>query len=771
MFPNMSISIGRETITHLLHRCTQLRSHTALTQLHSIILRSGFSHDTFILNRLVDLYSKCGADLASSLYLFNQSPKRDLFSWNAMLGGYLANGELVGARKVFDEMPERNVVSWNSMISGFVRNGEEGKGIECYGEMVRGGFVPNRFTLASVLGACGVLREVRVGRVCNGMAVKVGVDGNVFVGNALVNVYAKCGCVGDAVKAFAALEEPNEVSFTALMGGLAEAERVEEALDMFRLMHRMMICIDAVSLSMILGVCVRCSFGECSYCDRTDGHVLVRAYGKLIHSLSVKLGLENDFHLSNSMLDMYVKSGDMADAEMLFDRLSTPNIVSWNIMIAGYGLTHKVDKAIKLMENMEGCGVEPDEVTFINLLSGCIKDENVVVGRLFFARIACPTLSSWNAMLSAYSQVENHEEVITLFREMQFRTMKPDKTTLVVVLGSCVAMGLLDLGKQVHAVSQKYALNANLFIGSALISLYSRSSWLERALFIFESLPQLDTACWNSLIAGFSLNHMHDKAFAYFNAMRGKDIFPTQFSYATLLSCCAAQPLPCQGRQMHALIVKDGNIVDVFVGSALIDMYCKSGDVDAAQITFDSMPCKNRVSWNAMIHGYAQNGRGDEAVHLYHEMVKSGEEPDDVTFVAVLTSCSHAGLVDEGLRIFESISSEYGTKPLLDHCTCIIDALGRAGRLQEAEALILKMPYKEDPIIWEVLLSSCRVHSDIPVARRAADILFALNPKNRTPYVLLGNVYSSMGRWDDTRTVRELMCDENVHKEPGYSCL
>lgn len=245
---------------------------------------------------------------------------------------------------------------------------------------------------------------------------------------------------------------------------------------------------------------------------------------------------------------------------------------------------------------------------------------------------------------------------------------------------------------------------------------------------------------------------------------------PTHFSYATVLSCCAKSSSLFQGKQIHAQVEKEGQATDVFVGSALINMYCKCGDVSDARQFFNTMPTRNTVTWNEMIHGYAQNGQGYEALCLYQNMIDSGENPPNaITFTAVLTSCSHSGLVDAGLEIFSSMSSQHGVQPTLDHYTCVIDALGRADRFDEAEVLMDKMPYRDDPIIWEVLLSSCRVHANVSLARRAADELFRLDPGNSTPYVLLANIYSSLGRWDDARAVRELMTDRQIVKSPGYS--
>lgn len=253
--------------------------------------------------------------------------------------------------------------------------------------------------------------------------------------------------------------------------------------------------------------------------------------------------------------------------------------------------------------------------------------------------------------------------------------------------------------------------------------------------------------------------------------MMGKGLYPTQFSYATILSSCAKSSSVPQGRQVHTQIVKDGVVNDVYVGSALIDMYSKCGEVYEARVFFDTMPFKNTITWNEMIHGYAQNGCGDKAIDLYNEMIQSGEKLDGITFLAVLTACSHSGLVDHGIAIFNSMQSEHGVEPLSDHYTCMIDTLGRAGRFHEIEVLVDKMPCKDDPIVWEVLLSSCRFHDNVTLARRAADALFSLDPKNSAPYVLLANMYSSLGRWDEVKYVRDMMSKKSIVKNPGYSWL
>ncbi|KAF2317936.1 hypothetical protein GH714_041259 [Hevea brasiliensis] len=726
-------------IANLLQSCIDKKTHLSGKLLHAHIYRIGLSADTFLLNRVIELYFKCN-NTGYAHNLFDKMPQKNIYSWNAVLTQYCKAGNLENAQKLFAEMPERNTVSWNNLISALVRGRLEREALYVCNKMIWEGFVPTHFTLASVLSSCSTLLDVECGRRCHNLAVKIGLEKNVYVINALLCVYAKCGLVRDAFQLFEDMQEPNEVTFTTMMGAFAQTDRVVEALEMFSLMYRQGIQIDSVSLSSVLGVCTR---GACRESGFYDGS-LCSALGKLVHGLIIKLGFQSDLHLCNSLLDMHAKNGDMDSADEVFANLPEVSVVSWNIMIAGYGQKCNSEKAVEYLQKMRSCGFEPDEVTYINMLAACVKSGDMEIGRQMFDCMAYPSISSWNAILSGYIQVGNHKEAITLFREMQFRYVKPDRTTLAIILSSCAGMELLEAGKQVHAASQKAAFHNDLYVASGLIAMYSKC---------------------------FSLNALDKEALTLFPQMRQNGMSPTQFSYATILSCCARLSSLFQGRLVHAQIAKEGFMDDVYVGSALIDMYCKCGEVDEARQFFDMMPDKNTVTWNEMIHGYAQTGRGCEAVNLYRSMIRSGEKPDGITFVAVLTACSHSGLVDTAVEIFDSIQRDHGLEPILDHYTCIIDALARAGQFREAEMLMDKMPYKDDPIVWEVLLSSCRLHSNVRLAKKAAEELIRLDPQNSSPYVLLANIYTSLGRWDDVRAVRGLMSDKEVVKGPGYSWI
>ncbi|WOL03379.1 hypothetical protein Cni_G12099 [Canna indica] len=764
----MKGGMGHSRFAHLadiLQSCITKRCFLSGRAVHSHILAAGLSADTFLSNRLIELYARCHR-LDYAVSVFRSIPCPNVFSWNAVVSASSKSGNVDLARQLFVEMPDKNVVSWNTMIGALARGGSEEAALELYYTMVREGIVPTNFTLASILSACGNMMALSDGRRCHGLAVKIGFDKNLFVENSLLGMYAKCGSTIDAIKMFDGIAEPNEVSLTAMMGCMVQGGSVEEAVKLFEKMHKSGIQIDPVAVSSVLGACARAEEEESDNpCHR--GVIL----GQSIQALAVKYGFEFDPHVGNSLIDMYTKCGKIDEAELLFNTLPSINVVSWNVLIAGYGQKGDSKKAIDTLKLMHQYGFEPDEVTYISLLAACVKAGDIEAAHEMFDKIAEPNVTSWNALLSGYCQEENHDRAVKLFRKMQFQNVLPDRSTLAIILSSCSVMGLLEFGKQVHAASVRTMLHVDLFVASGLVDMYSKCGNIEVARQIFDRMTERDVVSWNAMITGFAHHSQNKEAFTVFKQMRQNGMSPTESSYASVISSCAGLSSLPQGRQIHAQTAKDGYESHVYVGSSLIDMYAKCGDVNEARRFFDTMPTKNVVSWNEMIHGYAQNGCGGKAVELFEYMLSTDEKPNSVTFIAVLAACSHAGMVDKGIEILDTMEKDHGIQPLADHYTCVIDSLGRAGRLVEAEALVDKMPCVTDPVLWEVLLSACAVHGNATLGKRAAEQLFQLDPLNSSPYVLLSNIYASLGRWDDASSVRALMNDRGVAKDRGYSWI
>jgi pentatricopeptide repeat protein len=273
------------------------------------------------------------------------------------------------------------------------------------------------------------------------------------------------------------------------------------------------------------------------------------------------------------------------------------------------------------------------------------------------------------------------------------------------------------------------------------------------------------------MIAAYAQNGQGEEALQLFRQMQLAGVKPNLKTFTSVLPACANLAALEQGKEIHKEIIRNRFKSDVFVGSALVDMYAKCGSLEHAQDEFYKICHPNVVSWNAMIAGYAMHGHGKEALQLFEQMQYSGTNPDSVTFISVLSACCHAGLVKEGCHYFDSMNQYYHITPTREHYGCMIDLLGRAGRLYEAQDLISKMPIKPDASMWGCLLAACRTHNNIKLGKYVAGCILELDPENTTPYVLLSNMYAEAGRWDGIEEVRKMMKDRGLKKKRGCSWI
>ncbi|XP_028072101.1 pentatricopeptide repeat-containing protein At2g13600-like [Camellia sinensis] len=369
-----------------------------------------------------------------------------------------------------------------------------------------------------------------------------------------------------------------------------------------------------------------------------------------------------------------------------------------------------------------------------------------------------------------------------------------DEFTFVSVVGSCACLGALELLRRVHGAAVAIGMKFNTAIYNALIDAYgkchdspnaflifnqmgerdvlswtsmviayARASRLEDAYQVFNQMPTKNTVSWSALISGFAQNGRGDEALDLFVHMQEEGIFlPNAFTYVSVLSACADLALLDRGKQLHGHIIRsiNGEEFNVFLFNALIDMYCKCGDMKSARTLFEGMPKRDIVSWNSLINGYAQDGNGDESLAAFKRMTEASIKPNHATFSA----CSHAGLLHEGLQILDSMVKDYDVIPRSDHYTILIDLLGRKNRLKEAIELIDRAPnYNELNRVgmWGALLGTCRIHGNLELAYRASAALFELEPQNAARHVMLSNVYAAASKWEDARQVRAQMDSTN----------
>eukprot|EP01018_Ginkgo_biloba_P025794 Gb_04080 [translate_table: standard] len=639
----------------LLQSCITIKS---LAQVHAHMLITGLDHNIVLGTKLVSMYTLCGS--------------------------------LENARLVFDKTYDRNVFLWNAIIRGYARNGTYAESLQLYYQMQEAGIQADKFTFPFVLKACAGLSALEEGEEIHYHIVRNGLESDVYVGNALIDMYAKCGSIDNARQVFDKMPKRDLVSWTAMIAGYARNGHANEALTLFHQMHVAGVTPDSITIVSVLSACA---------------HLGALQQGKWIHNYIIGRELESDVSVGNSLLTMYTKCGCIDIARQLFDKMLKRDVVTWNAMIAGY------------------------------------------------------------------AQDGHSNEALTLFNQMQLSGMKPNMVTMMSVLPACAELGDLQQGKIIHDYISKNGFESDVFVGTALIDMYAKCGSIDNARYLFDKMRKRYVVSWNAMIAGYSQSGHANKALVLFNQMTMTDMKPNAVTMAGVLPACAHLGALQQGKWIHDYIVRNGFGSDVFVGTALIDMYAKCGSIEFARQVFDKMSKRDVVSWNAMIAGYGMHGHGKDSLAIFSQMQQIGVKPNHITFICVLYACSHAGLVDEGWRYFACMRQDYCIIPRIKHYTCMVDLLGRAGHLDEAQNFINKMPLEPDVGVWGALLGACRIHCNIELGQHVAEHLFHLQPENAGYYVLLSNIYAAAGRWDEVTKVRMLMNDRGLKKEAGCSFI
>eukprot|EP01018_Ginkgo_biloba_P011645 Gb_37070 [translate_table: standard] len=574
-------------------------------------------------------------------------------------------------------------------VSSLCHKVQLSKGLEIVYNMNNRGITEESNTYASLLHGCAKMKELREGKRVHLHMIKTGFTPDFYIENHLLNMYAKCGCLVDARKVFDNMPERNVVSWTAMITGYDQYGQSQQSLILFRQMHRVSAYPNQFTFGSVFSACAS---------------LTAIKQGKQVHAYTIRTGFESHVFVGNALVTMYAKCSGIDDARRMFDKMPERNLISCNAIIAGY------------------------------------------------------------------EQRGHGKEALKLFCQMLRVGKRADRCTLASVLGSCTNPDALEQGKQVHALVIKTEYDSEVIVGSALADMYAKCGNTGDALQVFDKMPVRDIVSWTGMIAMYA-QQGHVEALQVFIQLQWAGMKPDQFTFSTVLKACASLATLEQGKLIHAHTIRTGLDLDVVVGNALVHMYAKCGNIEDALRIFDKMTKRDTISWNAMIKGNAQHGRGKEALQLFEQMCQEDIKPDQFTFVGVLSACSHVGLVDEGRLYFESMSQDYGVIPQADHYACMVDLLARAGRLHEAEDLINKMPIEPDAVVWGTLLGACRIHGNMELGKRAAECLLELEPQNPAAYVLLSNICSAAGSWDEAAKVRKMMNERGVKKEPGLSWI
>lgn len=459
--------------------------------------------------------------------------------------------------------------------------------------------------------------------------------------------------------------------------------------------------------------------------------------GKQVHGHVLKLGFEFDVFVHTSLINMYAQNGELSCARLVFDRSYHRDAVSFTALVTGYTSMGYLDEARQLFDEMS------------------VRD-----------------IVSWNAMIAGYARMGRFDEALAFFEEMQRLKVAPNESTMVSVLSACAQLGSVELGNRIRTWIEGCGLGSNRRVVNALVDMYLKCDDLNTAHILFEGIDVKDLVSWNVMIGGYTHMSHYKEALGLFRQLQLSDLQPNDITLLSVLPACAHLGALDLGKWIHAYIDKNFHgFTNASLWTSLIDMYAKCGSIDAAQQVFNDMKPETLSSWNAMISGLAMHGHAHEALALFAKMANKGFEPDDITFVGVLSACSHTGLVDIGRQQFSSMRKDYNVSPKLQHYGCMVDLLGRAGLFDEAEDLIKSMEMNPDSAIWGSLLGACRVHGNAELGEYAAFRLLELDPGNTGAHVLLSNIYARASRWNDVARIRTKLNDEGIKKVPGCTSI
>ncbi|XVF16626.1 hypothetical protein REPUB_Repub10bG0048700 [Reevesia pubescens] len=358
---------------------------------------------------------------------------------------------------------------------------------------------------------------------------------------------------------------------------------------------------------------------------------------------------------------------------------------------------------------------------------------------------------------------------------MRKRGLKRNKLTYPFVLKACAGAEALEEGKQVHGEIIKHGLDDDVYVDNNLVHFYGCCKKIMDAKHVFDEMGERTVVSWNAVITACVENFCIDDALGYFVKMWDCGFAPDETTMVIMLSACAELGFLSLGRLLHLQVIQRGLVLNCQLGTALVDMYAKSGDVGYASRAFEKLQEKNVWTWSAMILGFAQHGFAEEALELFVKMMKSScIRPNSVTFLGVLCACSHAGLVDDGYHYFREMEYVHGIKPMMVHYGAMVDVLGRAGHLKDAYTFIKNIPIEPDPILWRTLLSACTIHNvndTDGVGDKVRKRLLELEPRRSGNLVMISNMYAEAGMWDRAANIRRFMRDGRLKIRAGESCL
>ncbi|GLU19968.1 hypothetical protein SLE2022_361880 [Rubroshorea leprosula] len=614
-----------------------------------------------------------------------------------------------------------------------------------------------------------------------------------YLHNNLLSMYAHCNSLEDAKQVFDKVPKRNLVSYNALIAAYSRAP--DHADKVFGLITQMVF------------ECMRPNGSTFTSLLQAVSSVEDPLMGSSLHAQVVKFGFLDDVRVQTSLLGMYSNCGDLESASKAFGCISDKDAVAWNSIILGNLKNDNIEQGLRIFCEMVSSGVIPTQFTYSMILNGCSRMGNHRFGQVIhaqviisnteadlplqnalldmycncgdletafyvFSRIENPNLVSWNSIISGFSENGDGMMALHLFiRLKSFSLPKPDEYTFASVISAASALLASNYGKPLHAQVIKAGFDLSVFVATTLVSMYFKNGDAESAEMAFKRILKKDVVLWTEMIMGFSRMADGEGAMRLFLEMCQEGHMIDSFALSGVISACADLAMLKQGEMIHTLAIKTGQDVEMSVCGSLVDMYAKNGDLHAAQSIFFPLSNPDIKCWNAMVGAYSHHGMAEEALKLFEEILKHELGPDHVTFLSLLSACSHGGFIEKG-KLFWNYMKEDGCVPGPKHYSCMVSLLGRAGLLDEAEEIINESPYGKDHLeLWRTLLSFCVTSRNLEKGIHAAEQVLKLDPKDNGTHILLSNLYAVTERWEGVAEMRRKIRGLMLEKGPGLSWI
>ncbi|MCO5611740.1 hypothetical protein L7F22_065998 [Adiantum nelumboides] len=685
-------------------------------------------------------------------------------------------GCICDAQHVFESLSDPNGGAWNSLIAGYVRLGRPEQALSLYAQMQGKSVRPSSHTFVPALCACAKLKDIHRGREIYAEAARHGLEAEVHVGATLVDMYIKCDSPFKAQEVFNKLSIYSVVSWNTLIAGYATKGLGERALSCFKEMLLAGILPNSVTYV--------CSLKACAIIGAAEE-------GQAIHLGISKQGLDGELFVASALVDMYMKFGSVAKAEAAFEKLVVHDSVSWTSLLRGYAEHGCGKEALQGYQQMQLEGIYPSTRTFVCSLQACgsigtiargqqlhasvttkVLEGDTFIGSalidmyanfgLFykaqelFDNLRCQDIVSWNALIAGYVKHGHCKEALDCYVKMTGKGLHPDIATFASTLKACSSTGAIDLGKAIHTKVVMSKLTTDLVVGSALVDMYANCGFLYKAQEIFDKLALRNVISWTALVSGYVKHGANQEALDCFDQMEHEGVIPEASTLVCILKACGLLGAPSKGQAVHAIVARKSLDRELILGSTLVDMYANCGLLAGAQEVFDGLPVRDPASWNALLVGYAQLGDSDTVFNSFDKMSKEGHTPTVVSLVSILNVCSHAGLVYLGKVFFKIMKESPEITLTLQHLSCFVDLLGRAGLLQEMLGVIKAMPFLPNLVIWHTMLGAVRKSIDVELGKEAFKQAIELDSSDSSAYFYMFNIYADAEMHEDVSRVQTM---------------